>query len=89
MAFNELWKQVFECQIGRKICTNYTYIYKDLKEYKIDGLCLHKPIFTVDENNNNLIYVKDKYYVYDGEDKKETNIEFIVDLQKQTFIRTK
>lgn len=68
---------------------NYTLIYKDFKEYKIDGLYLYKPIFTVDENNNNLIYVKDKCYVYDGEVKKEANIEFIVDLQKQTFIRTK
>ena len=50
---------------------------------------LYEPIFTVDENNNNLIYVKDKCYVYDGEVKKEANIEFIVDLQNQTFIRTK
>lgn len=68
---------------------SYTLIYKDFKEYKIDGLYLYKPIFTVDENNNSLIYVKDKCYVYDGEDKKEANIEFIVDLQNQTFIRTK
>lgn len=68
---------------------NYTYIYKDFKEYKINGLYLYKPIFTLDENNSDLIHVKDICYVYDGEKKKETDIEFLIDLQNQTFIRTK
>lgn len=80
---------LFEYETGNTINNHYTYIYKDFKEYKINGLYLYKPIFTVDENNNDLIHVKDTCYVYDGEKKKETDIEFLIDLQNQTFIRTK
>lgn len=83
--FNKRYISTYENdEIGK-----YTYIYKDFKEYKIDGLYLYKPIFSVDDNNNNLIHVKDVCYIYDGKDKILTDIKFIVDLQNQTFIRTK
>lgn len=82
--------QLYINKIGEYVRENaYTYIYSDFKEYKIDGLYLSKPNFAVDDNNNNLIHVKDVYYIYDGEDKRKTDIEFIIDLQNQTFIRTK
>lgn len=82
--------QLYINKIGEYVRENaYTYIYSDFKEYKIDGLYLSKPNFAVDDNNNNLIHVKDVYYIYDGEDKRKTYIEFIIDLQNQTFIRTK
>ena len=86
MSFFE--KRLFEYETGREIDPSYTYIYKDFKEYKITGLCLLNPIFTVDENNNNLLHVKDKY-IYDGENKKEVDMEFLIDLHNQTFIKTK
>ena len=83
--FNKRYISTYENdEIGK-----YTYIYKDFKEYKIDGLYLYKPIFSVDDNNNNLIHVKDVCYIYDGKDKILTDIKFIIDLQNQTFIRTK
>jgi len=65
---------------------NYTLIYKDFKEYKIAGLYLNKPQFEIDEKDNNLIHVKDRI-----KNLNETiNVkEYIVDLQNQTFIRTK
>lgn len=82
--------QLYINKIGEYVSENaYTYIYSDFKEYKIDGLYLSKPNFAVDDNNNNLIHVKDVYYIYDGEDKRKTDIEFLIDLQNQTFIRTK
>ena len=81
-------KRVFEYGTGMEIDPSYTYIYKDFKEYKITGLYLSNPIFTVDENNNNLLHVKDKY-IYDGENKKEVDMEFLIDLRNQTFIKTK
>lgn len=65
---------------------NYTLIYKDFKEYKIVGLYLNKPQFEIDEKDNNLIHVKDNIKQLDGTIKVE---EYIVDLQNQTFIRTK
>ena len=65
---------------------NYTLIYKDFKEYKIVGLYLNKPQFEVDEKDNNLIHVKDYIKNLDKTIKAE---EYIVDLQNQTFIRTK
>lgn len=65
---------------------NYTLIYKDFKEYKIVGLYLNKPQFEIDEKDNNLIHVKDNIKQLDGIIKVE---EYIVDLQNQTFIRTK
>lgn len=65
---------------------NYTLIYKDFKEYKICGLYLNKPQFEIDEKDNNLIHVKDNIKQLDGTIKVE---EYIVDLQNQTFIRTK
>lgn len=65
---------------------NYTLIYKDFKEYKIVGLYLNKPQFETDEKDNNLIHVKDKIKQLDETVKVE---EYIVDLQNQTFIRTK
>ena len=86
MSFFE--KQIFGYKTGREIDPSYTYIYKDFKEYKITGLYLSNPIFTVDENNNNLLHVKDKY-TYDGENKKEVDMEFLIDLRNQTFIKTK
>ena len=50
--------QLYMNKIGEYIRENaYTYIYSDFKEYKINGLYLYKPIFSV--NNNNLIHVKD------------------------------
>ena len=65
---------------------DYTLIYKDFKEYKIVGLYLNKPQFEIDEKDNNLIHIKD--YVKNLD--KTTKVkEFIVDLQNQTFIRTK
>ncbi len=65
---------------------DYTLIYKDFKEYKIAGLYLNKPQFEIDEKDNNLIHVKDRI-----KNLNETiNVkEYIVDLQNQTFIRTK
>lgn len=65
---------------------NYTLIYKDFKEYKIVGLYLNKPQFEIDEKDNNLIHVKDNIKQLDGTIKVE---EYIVDIQNQTFIRTK
>lgn len=65
---------------------DYTLIYKDFKEYKIVGLYLNKPKFEVDKKDNNLIHVKDNIKQLDGTIKVE---EYIVDLQNQTFIRTK
>lgn len=65
---------------------NYTLIYKDFKEYKICGLYLNKPQFEIDEKDNNLIHVKDNIKQLDETIKVE---EYIVDLQNQTFIRTK
>lgn len=65
---------------------NYTLIYKDFKEYKIVGLYLNKPQFEIDEKDNNLIHVKDYIKNLDKTTKVE---EYIVDLQNQTFIRTK
>ena len=65
---------------------NYTLIYKDFKEYKIVGLYLNKPQFEIDEKDNNLIHVKD--YI-ENLDKTINVNEYIVDLQNQTFIRTK
>ena len=65
---------------------NYTLIYKDFKEYKIVGLYLNKPQFEIDEKDNNLIHVKDNIKQLDETIKVE---EYIVDLQNQTFIRTK
>ncbi len=65
---------------------NYTLIYKDFKEYKIVGLYLNKPQFEIDEKDNNLIHVKDNIKQLDRTIKVE---EYIVDLQNQTFIRTK
>ncbi len=65
---------------------NYTLIYKDFKEYKICGLYLNKPQFEIDEKDNNLIHVKDYIKNLD----QTINVkEYIVDLQNQTFIRTK
>lgn len=65
---------------------SYTLIYKGFKEYKITGLYLFKPQFETDEKDNNLIHVKDKIKQLDETVKVE---EYIVDLQNQTFIRTK
>lgn len=65
---------------------NYTLIYKDFKEYKICGLYLKQPKFEIDEKDNNLIHVKDNNKQLDGTIKVE---EYIIDLQNQTFIRTK
>lgn len=65
---------------------NYTLIYKDFKEYKICGLYLNKPQFEIDEKDNNLIHVKD--YIKNLDEKINVK-EYIVDLQNQTFIRTK
>lgn len=69
--------------------SRYTYIYKDLKEYKIDGLYLYKPIFKVDNGSDKLIHINDIGYTYEDGNKKEIDISYIVDLQNQTFIRTK
>lgn len=66
---------------------NYTLIYKDFKEYKIGSLYLFKPQFEIDEKDNNLIRVKDHIKRLDGT--TERIEEYIVDLQNQTFIRTK
>lgn len=66
---------------------NYTQIYKDFKEYKIAGLYLFAPKFETDEKDNNLIHVKDNIKQLDGTIKKVE--EYIVDLQNQSFIRTK
>lgn len=68
---------------------NYTLIYKDFKEYKIVGLYLYKPIFKVDNGDDNLIHVSDVDCTYEDGNKKEMDISYIVDLQNQTFIRTK
>lgn len=65
---------------------NYTLIYKDFKEYKICGLYLNKPQFEIDEKDNNLIHVKD--YIKNLDETISVK-EYIVDLQNQTFIRTK
>ena len=65
---------------------NYTLIYKDFKEYKICGLYLNKPQFEIDEKDNNLIHVKD--YIKNLDETINVK-EYIVDLQNQTFIRTK
>lgn len=80
---------VIQYGIGENNIKGCTYIYKDLKEYKIDGLYLTKPVFTVDDNNNNLIHAKDVQYIHDGENQRKENVEFLIDLQNQTFIRTK
>lgn len=64
----------------------FTLIYKDFKEYKIAGLYLNKPQFEIDEKDNNLIHIKDYIKNLDKTTKAE---EYIVDLQNQTFIRTK
>ena len=66
---------------------NYTLIYKDFKEYKIGGLYLFSPQFEISEKDNNLIYVKDHIKRLDGT--TERIEEYTVDLQNQTFIRTK
>lgn len=68
---------------------DYTLIYKDFKEYKIAGLYLYKPIFKVDNGDDNLIHVSDVGCTYEDGNKKEMDISYIVDLQNQTFIRTK
>ena len=65
---------------------NYTLIYKDFKDYKICGLYLNKPQFEIDEKDNNLIHVKD--YIKNLDETINVK-EYIVDLQNQTFIRTK
>ncbi len=65
---------------------SYTLIYKGFKEYKITGLYLFKPQFETDEKNNNLIHVKD--YIKNLDETTKVK-EYIVDLQNQTFIRTK
>lgn len=65
---------------------NYTLIYKDFKEYKICGLYLNKPQFEIDEKDNNLIHVKN--YIKNLDETINVK-EYIVDLQNQTFIRTK
>jgi hypothetical protein len=65
---------------------NYTLIYKDFKEYKICGLYLNKPQFEIDEKDNNIIHVKD--YIKNLDETINVK-EYIVDLQNQTFIRTK
>lgn len=65
---------------------NYTLIYKDFKEYKICSLYLNKPQFEIDEKDNNLIHVKD--YIKNLDETINVK-EYIVDLQNQTFIRTK
>lgn len=65
---------------------NYTLIYKDFKECKICGLYLNKPQFEIDEKDNNLIHVKD--YIKNLDETINVK-EYIVDLQNQTFIRTK
>ena len=67
----------------------FTRIYKDFKEYKIDRLYLYKPIFKVDNGDDNLIHVSDVGYTYEDGNKKEMDISYIVDLKNQTFIRTK
>lgn len=66
---------------------SYILIYKDFKEYKITGLYLFAPKFEIDEKDNNLIHVKDNIKQLDGTIKKVE--EYIIDLQNQTFIRTK
>ena len=68
---------------------SYTLIYKGFKEYKITGLYLYKPIFKVDNGDDNLIHVSDVGYTYEDGNKKEMDISYIVDLQNQTFIKTK
>lgn len=65
---------------------NYTLIYKDFKEYKICGLYLNKPQFEIDEKDNNIIHVKD--YIKNLDETINVK-EYIIDLQNQTFIRTK
>ena len=67
----------------------FTRIYKDFKEYKIDRLYLYKPIFKVDNGDDNLIHVSDIGYTYEDGNKKEMDISYIVDLQNRTFIKTK
>ena len=68
----------------RLIFSNKQYL--TFKEYKINGLYLNKPQFENDEKDNNLIHIKDYIKQLDGTKKVE---EYIVDLQNQTFIRTR
>lgn len=67
---------------------SFTHFYKDGKEYQINELYLHnRPNIEVKNDNENILYIEDEYIQKD----KAVTIccEYIVDLQNQTFIRTK
>lgn len=62
----------------------FTYIYKDGREYKIPHLALYKPEFEVLDTDNILrvvdyVETKDQYH----------KIEYVIDLEKSTFIQTR
>lgn len=79
--------QSYECDaeiigLSYRHTPRFTYIYKDGREYKISHLALYKPEFEVLDTDNVLrvvdyVETKDQYH----------KIEYVIDLNKSTFIQ--
>ena len=65
--------------------TVYTYIYYNLNEYNFNGLYLRNPEFTISEQNNMIINVKD---IVDKEDERKV-IYYTLDLKNKSFVCAK
>lgn len=64
----------------------FCLLYKDGKEYSINGLRLYNPTFTKrDDSNRNVVFVKDSVGTANDIDIRE----YLVDLDKCTYIREK
>ena len=70
---------------GNAFSYDYTYIYMDKGEYKIDQVYLHNPEF-IRTNEDDVIMIKDVFC--DGTDYKRVK-EYTVDLEHRTYIVTK
>lgn len=69
--------------VGAK--TVYTYIYYNLNEYNFNDLYLCNPEFTISEQNNMIINVKD---IVDKEDERKV-IYYTLDLKNESFVCAK
>lgn len=66
--------------------TEFCLLYKNGKEYTIIGLRLDNPVFTErSDSNQNVVFVEDTVDTVDGLEYRE----YLIDLDKCTFIREK
>ena len=73
---------------GTVIIDPFTCFYQDGKEYQINGLYLHDLVAIETKGcNEKVLYIKESYKLEN--ETQYTTEEYVVDLQNQTFIRTK